>query len=80
MVAPILPLFVGASFALQTVYNMGKASDTRRYWDSYYRNTGFRPRYPYRAGVYDYLKNDAWMMGAFGRTSGIYRKNFRKYR
>lgn len=72
MVVPLVPIIAGVSFGLQSIYNVGKARDTRRYWADYYRNTGFRPRYSYRSGMYDWMKNDAYLvagMTRFGRKS-----------
>lgn len=74
---PLLPLFAGVGFGLSTIYNTGKALDNRRYWNDYYRNTGYRPRYPYRAGVYDWMKD-------FGKTAygavGYYSYNSKYWR
>lgn len=60
----LVPLFAGASFALTTMYNVGKGLDNHRFWRDYYSNTGYRPRYPYRAGVYDWMKNDIFIFGS----------------
>lgn len=44
-------------------YQKGLQNEITRYWGDYYRNTGFRPRYPYRAGaVFD--------------TSALYRMSY----
>lgn len=67
---PLVPLFAGGAYALSGIYNVGKAIDTRNYWRSYYANTGFRPRYPYRAGVYDWMKNDIFF---FNTSKGYWR-------
>lgn len=56
----MLPLLV-AGAGLSALYTAGKAVDSYRYWNDYYRNTGFRPRYPWRAGVYDWV-------GAMGKS------------
>lgn len=56
----VLPLLV-AGAALGAIYSTGKALDSQRYWSDYYRNTGYRPRYPWRAGQYDWV-------GDAGRT------------
>lgn len=45
-----------AGASLGGIYAVGQARDNRRYWNSYARRTGVRVRYPYRAGVNDYLK------------------------
>lgn len=56
MALPLLAsgLIVGSN-AVAGLYHVGKAQDNRRFWRDYYKNTGVRPKYPYRAGVYDYL-------------------------
>lgn len=48
---PALAYGIGAVYSL---YKLGKAVDTYRYWHDYYLNTGYKPRYPFRAGVYDW--------------------------
>lgn len=40
---------------LNSIYAVGQAYDSYRYWHDYYRNTGVRPRYPWRAGQYDWM-------------------------
>lgn len=39
-------------------FSLGKASENDRYWDDYYKNTGYTARYPLRSGYYstDYGK------------------------
>lgn len=32
-------------------YTRRSAQENRRYWNDYYKNTGFRPRYPMRSGA-----------------------------
>lgn len=35
-------------------YTWGYYNDVNRFWSDYYKNTGFKPRYPYKSGsVYD---------------------------
>lgn len=34
------------------VYYTGKSVDSMRYWNDYYKNTGHRPKYPFRGGFY----------------------------
>lgn len=53
MVVPAV--LAGAGFALGSVYTVGKALDSRKYWSDYARHTGVTPRYPWRAGANDYL-------------------------
>lgn len=31
-------------------YQMAMQRENTRYWNEYYKNTGYRPRYPYRSG------------------------------
>nr|CRY97149.1 hypothetical protein [uncultured prokaryote] len=56
--SPYFAGFAGLAGGLNLIYNVGRARDTRRFWADYYRNTGFKPMYPYRAGVYDWMNND----------------------
>lgn len=57
------PLVAGAYalFALGSIssggYHVGKAVENSRFWKDYYRNTHRAPRYPYRVGRYDYLRD-----------------------
>lgn len=54
----LLPLAGGLFLAggvLNSIYSVGQAYDSYRYWNDYYRNTGVRPRYPFRAGQYDWM-------------------------
>lgn len=66
-VLPLLPLAFGLGSALNGVYNVGKAVDSYRYWNDYYRNTGYRPRYPFRSGVYDYLSYGGRVVNGFAK-------------
>lgn len=50
-------LLFGAGALMGGIYNAGQAYDNYRYWQDYYRNTGYRPRYPFRSGRYDYLRD-----------------------
>lgn len=52
---PLAPLLFGIGGGLNAVYGVGQAMDSYRYWNDYYKNTGYRPRYPWRAGQYDYM-------------------------
>lgn len=54
---PLLPLAFGLGSVLNGVYSVGQAVDSYHYWNDYYRNTGYKPRYPWRAGQYDYLSD-----------------------
>lgn len=47
---------LGARAFLMSTYNVGRAMDDWNYWHDYYRNTGYRARYRFRSGSYDYLK------------------------
>ncbi len=62
---PALPLLAGG---LSAIYSAGKAYDNYRFWSDYYRNTGYRPRYPFRAGGYDWMKNDVAMIYAINKV------------
>lgn len=52
---PALPLLAGG---LSALYSAGKAYDNYRYWNDYYLSTGYRPRYGFRAGRYDWMSNN----------------------
>lgn len=71
MVAPLVlaPLIAGG--ALSSVYHVGKAVETSRYWSDYQRNTGCAPRYPFRVGRYDYIRNVGSSMAVFGFARGF---------
>lgn len=74
----MLPLLV-AGASLASVYSAGKALDSNRYWNDYYRNTGHKPKYPWRAGVYDWVGDLGYnMMYGYGvgRTVG---RSVRRY-
>lgn len=62
-----LPLIaLGIGFAVSTAIGVGSSTynfyqnsqrqaENQRYWNDYEKNTGIRPRYPYRTGsYYDY--------------------------
>ena len=49
----LLPALVAGIGAM---YSAGQIMDTNRYWNDYYKNTGYRPRYLYRSGYMDYMK------------------------
>lgn len=54
---PIVPALFGVGATLNGIYSVGQAYDSYRYWNDYYKNTGYKPRYPWRAGQYDYLSD-----------------------
>lgn len=54
---PQLATTLVGSNALSGLYNVGRAVDNKRFWDDYYKNTGFKPRYPYRSGYYDWVSD-----------------------
>ena len=69
----MLPLMAGAiglTSAVGGIYGIGQAFENKRYWDTYYRNTGRKPRYPYRTGYYNY-NNIAQSLGRFGIAGGM---------
>jgi len=53
------------SKAVGGAYSLGKAFDNYRYWRDYERNTGVKPKYPFRSGRYDYLGYSAGSMRQF---------------
>lgn len=64
----VLPL-IGAG--ISTLYGFGKLYENAKFWDDYRRNTGYSPRYPFRAGVYDYSGSLAWGVGSFGKLKRL---------
>lgn len=64
----MLPLFAlgGLSSFVGGMYNVGKAIENQRYWDTYRKNTHRSPRYPYRSGLYDSYK---YFASGVGRLS-----------
>lgn len=71
-----LPVIAGASFAAGAIsdlysqwsnYNYQKAAldENERYWNDYIRNTGVKPRYPYRSGMY---QNSAFLYSGLVRS------------
>lgn len=80
-----LPLLAGGlvagGSALSGIYRVGKALENRRYWDAYYRNTGYRPLYPFRAGYYDYINEFGRSLYSAGFAGGFMNlKNFDRRR
>lgn len=61
---PALPILAAG---LSTVYQAGKAYDNYWYWRDYYRNTGYRPRYSFRVGQYDWMSNNIASIYAINR-------------
>ena len=74
----VFPWLVAGASALYGLYGAGRALETWKYWADYQKNTGVKPRYPVRAGLYD------WMPSAGGTLyglSGIYNTyNYGSYR
>ena len=48
----VIPYLVGG---LGMLYSAGKAVDNIRYWNDYVKNTGHRPKYPFRSGSMDWV-------------------------
>lgn len=75
LVAPLVAV-LGASVGMQAVtgiyqfyMNHQRSIENQRYWDDYYRNTGIRPVYPFRAGDYtDY----GYVLSAVGTGVNIF--------
>lgn len=57
---------IAGSGVVSGVYNVKKALESRKYWDDYYRNTGYRSRYPFRSGYYDIVPAVSSGISAFG--------------
>lgn len=64
----MLPYLVAGLGAL---YSVGKASDNVRYWYAYYKNTGRRPKYPFRSGSMDWMTVTATVGHGFGRLKRL---------
>lgn len=67
-----LPFAVGAGIGAL------KQIEANRYWDDYYRNTGIRPRYPWRMGVYTGYETMAYT-GSMMAGAGYRTYNYRRY-
>lgn len=72
-------LLMGAGALVGGIYSVGQAVENNRYWNDYYRNTGFRPRYPFRAGQYDWMQSVGASLTDFGLVYGYNRKAYRRY-
>ena len=46
---PALGLGLGA------IYSVGRAYDNIQFWSDYYKATGYRPKYPFRSGAFDWM-------------------------
>lgn len=61
-----IPLVAGVMLGVGTLsvgsHTLRKAYETQEFWKNYRKNTGLSPRYPFRAGVYDFYRD-------VGRTS-----------
>lgn len=62
MVAPLL-IAGGIASGLSAFYTVGKAVDNVRYWNDYYRRTGYRPRYPFARGYHDWMNYSSRLAG-----------------
>lgn len=71
MVAPLMAL----AGSLGGMYAVGKTYDNVRYWNAYYRNTGFRPKYPFRSGSMDWMSYSARGFGTVGSSLSPRRYN-----
>lgn len=76
---------IAGSSAVSGVYNVKKALESRKYWDDYYRNTGYRPRYPFRSGYYDIVPAVASGISSIGYgyavgARGVSRRRYYRYR
>lgn len=73
---PWLPIVAAASFGVSAIsdlysqwknyqFQSGALQENERYWQDYYRNTGVKPRYPYRSGYY---QNSAFLYSGLVRS------------
>lgn len=79
-VLPLLPVAFGLGTALNTIYGVGQAVDSYRYWNDYYKNTGYKPRYPFRAGQFDWMSDlghSAYSVAYWTAETG---RGYRRYR
>lgn len=67
----VLPLLMAGATALGSIYSVGKAYDSVRYWNDYRRNTGFSPKYGFRSGEFDYLRNTASVGFSYGALKNL---------
>lgn len=73
-------LLMGAGALAGGIYSVGQAVENNRYWRDYYRNTGFKPRYPWRTGQYDWLQSAGASFSDFGFAYGFGRRAYNRYR
>lgn len=64
----MLPALVGS---IGAIYTVGKAYNNIRYWNDYRRNTGKSPKYPFRAGAYDWMGYAGGTGYAFSRLKRL---------
>lgn len=64
----MLPALVGGLGAL---YSVGKAVDSVRYWNDYYKRTGRFPKYPFRSGAFDSMSYAVGSAYAFSRLKRL---------
>lgn len=69
-------LMMGAGALMGGLYSVGQAVDSNRYWRDYYKNTGYKPRYPFRAGKYDWMQSTGASMTDFGLSYNFWRKAY----
>lgn len=76
----VLPLLAGALIAggsaLSGVYSVGRYHENKRYWDSYFKATGYRPQYPYRFGFNSWMPAYGGLMRGLGGAYGIGYQNY----
>lgn len=63
---------LGLSAGLGGIYEVGRIAENKRYWETYRKNTGVTPRYPYRTG-FNNLGGYASALGRIGFASSLYR-------
>lgn len=64
----MLPFLVGA---LGSLYSLGQAYDSMRFWSDYRKNTGRSPRYPFKSRSMDSLKYGAASGYAFSKLKRL---------
>lgn len=73
-------LLFGAGAVMQGIYSVGQAVESNRFWRDYEKNTGYRPRYPWRSGQYDWINSAGSSLSDAGIAYKFGRKAYYKYK
>lgn len=80
IVVPVIPILAGAYFAVSATaglyssykniqYQNSAMKENERFWNDYYRSTGYKARYPYRAGS---VYNTSSLYGSYASAVGAW--------